>query len=507
MENTSKEVADICFFLEGTYPFVSGGVSTWVHSLIQGLSEFTFALVLIMPDEQVSEMKYELPPNVVSFDVIPLFRKEFNQRPILKKTFSKKTYQKIREFHESIPKRIFGRRELGAGVSKSFGSMLRNVHKDSWNIQSALYAKSTWNFMTSIYHSKSQDCSFVDYVSNWKYLHTAIFSILRFQPPKAKVYHTISTGYAGLLGAKSSITNQVPLFLTEHGIYNKERKIEIARSPWIFEKYRHLFRAEEETEIFKSIWMNAFHTMSKLCYDTSSEIITLFSGNQKFQLEDGADPEKMRVIPNGVYYDQLSKLKKEPQENKIIGFVGRVVPIKDVKTFIRAVSIVINAYPESEAWILGPTDEDQEYFDECKSLVDHLGLSAKIKFFGIVNILEFYPKLDVLVLTSISEAQPLVVLEGYSLGIPVVVTDVGSCKELVEGLGGEDKALGISGIVTGMTNPSETALGILYILKNEDEAKKMGEVAKKRVKQFYDMPILFESYRSLYQKYMTLEEA
>ena len=56
---------DICLILEGTYPYITGGVSTWVHTLISGLPDFDFSLVhLTVRDGQERVPKFDLPPNL-----------------------------------------------------------------------------------------------------------------------------------------------------------------------------------------------------------------------------------------------------------------------------------------------------------------------------------------------------------------------------------------------------------------------------------------------------------
>ena len=58
--------ADIGLLLEGTYPFVSGGVSSWVHEIITGLPELTFGIVFIgSSPEDYKPIRYKLPPNLV----------------------------------------------------------------------------------------------------------------------------------------------------------------------------------------------------------------------------------------------------------------------------------------------------------------------------------------------------------------------------------------------------------------------------------------------------------
>ena len=61
--------ADIGLLLEGTFPYVAGGVSSWVNQMIRGFPDIRFAVVFIGSlEEEYGEQKYELPPNVVHFE-------------------------------------------------------------------------------------------------------------------------------------------------------------------------------------------------------------------------------------------------------------------------------------------------------------------------------------------------------------------------------------------------------------------------------------------------------
>ena len=87
------------------------------------------------------------------------------------------------------------------------------------------------------------------------------------------------------------------------------------------------------------------------------------------------------------------------------------------------------------------------------------------------------------------------------MGIPVVSTDVGACRELLYGRTPEDQALGKSGLIAGITNSDEIGQAILRIWESEGLRKRMGEAGKKRVAQFYDKTSLDNNYRELYQHY------
>lgn len=180
--------------------------------------------------------------------------------------------------------------------------------------------------------------------------------------------------------------------------------------------------------------------------------------------------------------------------------LGRVVPIKDIKTFIRAMRIVVNRLPEAEGWIVGPTDEDPEYAQECRDLAESLGLEHSVKFLGFRKITEILPKVGLLVLSSISEGLPLVVLEGYAAGVPVVSTDVGSCRQLIFGQGAEDEALGASGDIVRIADPQALAEASLRLLQDPARWRSAQAAAIRRVERFYTQEQMFASYRDIYAR-------
>ena len=65
MSNSDKK-ADICLVLEGTYPYVPGGVSTWTHELIKAQSHLTFHIIALLPPNAKAKIRYKIPKNVLS---------------------------------------------------------------------------------------------------------------------------------------------------------------------------------------------------------------------------------------------------------------------------------------------------------------------------------------------------------------------------------------------------------------------------------------------------------
>jgi glycosyltransferase involved in cell wall biosynthesis len=122
------------------------------------------------------------------------------------------------------------------------------------------------------------------------------------------------------------------------------------------------------------------------------------------------------------------------------------------------------------------------------------------------NIAEILPKLGLVALTSISEAQPLVLLEAMAAGVPVLASDVGSCREIIEGATEQDKALGKAGEVVSIASPSDTAVQITNILNNDDKWHEYQSSGLKRVKAFYDESHMFARYDKLYKDTMSWPE-
>ena len=198
----------------------------------------------------------------------------------------------------------------------------------------------------------------------------------------------------------------------------------------------------------------------------------------------------------------MARSQRLQSETPTIGLIGRVVPIKDVKTFIRAISLLRQTMPDLRAYIIGPTDEDRQYYAECVTLVELLGLEHTITFTGQAKVEDYLPSLDILVLTSISEAQPLVILEAGAAGIPIVATDVGACRELIEGLPDETEALGHGGIVTPLASPASTADAIFTLLSDPNRYESASTAIKERVRIHYNETIQQHAYRNLYAQYL-----
>ena len=336
-------------------------------------------------------------------------------------------------------------------------------------------------------------------------MHAPLFVLANIAAglPPVRAVHAISTGYAGLLGAMIRLRRSIPFVLTEHGIYTKERKIDLAQATWMHDHNDDVCNTlHDEMGYIRGLWIKFYEQIGRMAYGQASPIVSLYEGNRQSQIADGAAAERTRVITNGINLQRYrTALERRPDTvPPILGLIGRVVPIKDIKTFIRTLRILVNGRPDIQGWIVGPEDEDPLYVTECKELATSLGLNDNVKFLGFQNVLDILPQLGLMVLTSISEALPLVVLEAFASGVPCLATDVGSCRELIEGRGGEDSALGAAGSVVFIADPEVTAEAALALLDDTARWHEAQRAGLARVKRYYDDKLMFSSYRGLYME-------
>ncbi|HOU52447.1 MAG TPA: GT4 family glycosyltransferase PelF [Myxococcota bacterium] len=487
--------ADVCMILEGSYPYVVGGVSTWIHDLVTSLSDVSFHLVHIgVGIESPRKMRYTLPPNVLQFQQIPLMESIPWRGPRFRQ--KRRSWEAVARFLE----------DLSRDDTSGFRDLLHALDPRSPEAitpYDVFHGKPFWNLLVQWYRQHFPDFSFLDYFWTLRFMALPLFRVLYAEVPPARLYHATCTGYAGLLGAVASIRTGAPLVLTEHGIYTNERMIEITQAQWIYRERTSSLVPTRQVGALQNLWMRKFEVLSRLSYAQATRIFTLYEGNRQMQIQGGAPPDRCEIIPNGIDLERYDAMHLARQE-KLRGpprvcMVGRVAPIKDVKTFIRAARMVHEEMPEVRFEVLGGTDEDESYLEECQRLVKVLSLKPVFDFPGAVDMKEHYPSISVLVLTSISEAQPFVLLEAMRVGIPVVATSVGACAELVLGSGSDDEALGPAGFITNVRSPRETADAILALLRDPEMARRMGETGRERVGRYYIRRKMLEEYRGVYR--------
>ncbi len=440
-----RQPADVCLIVEGCYPYVPGGVSAWIDWLMRTQPQTSFSIVALWPRPMGLTPRYQLPPNVIGLE--HLYLQDFGSRPTGREASAEQLH------HLAV---ALSRLTTAGGVDalSEVTTLIGELRKDM-RLEELFNSPSAWRVVLEMYGIEMPFGSFLHYFWAWRALLGGLFAVVEFPLPKAKLYHTISTGYAGLLAARAALETGRPALLTEHGIYTNERRIELLMADWVADTVDKGHALDDPRFDLRDMWVRAFEAYARTCYEGAAEVVTLYEDNQRAERALGADPSRLRVIANGIDLARFAGLEQAADDARpTMALIGRVVPIKDVKTFIAAAHVLRERIPDLRAQILGPLDEDEDYAAECRALVAALGLEGTVEFLGAVDVARHFPDIHVAVLTSLSESQPLVLLEAGAAGVPFVATNVGSCREIIEGRSDESPRLGAGGIVTPrLTSP------------------------------------------------------
>jgi len=463
----------VCLIIEGAYPYIVGGVSSWTQHMIKSLPEIDFVILSIMSGE-VGEFKYDLPENVVDVKTVYLDgyvafqKKQFVSEPVLNKK-NKKVISDFLQFDLSV--------DL-MEVQNIYDS--KRTLKDTANFTRSRFF---YKEMISHYKRKYSTLNFNQYMWSAKGMYSPFLEMMSIEIPSADIYHSLSAGYAGLLASLAKIRYNKPFILSEHGIYTRERQEEIIKATWV-------------DKVFKIVWIEFFNFISLMGYKYADVITSLFGDAKKLQAAYGADSKKCVVISNGVDTSKFT-VNRDEHEGFNVGFITRVVPIKDVLTAIRAFYLVNQKLSNVKFLVMGPTDEDDEYFEQCLELTAALGLEDVVEYLGVVNIKDYMSTLDVVMLSSVSEGQPLVLLEAMASGIPCISSDVGSCGEVL-GMHLEKKDR--CGMIFEPTKYSELADLIIQLERDEELRLLLGDNGAKRSSEVYDYKDMIKKYSKLYKK-------
>ncbi|MCK5819033.1 MAG: GT4 family glycosyltransferase PelF [Psychromonas sp.] len=491
-----SEQVDIMLIGEGTYPFIRGGVSSWIYQLIIGLNNFTFGLVFIgSQSKNYSEILYDLPENLVHIECHYLFD-QVNLNP-KKRKGCPYAMQVIDDLHESFQQGTSNKKINYDAIFEG------NFLQESMPYEDFMFGELSWEFIKKKYYQNANTVPFQEYFWSIRNMHQPIWlldNILK-KLPIMKVVHSPSTGYAGYLSATISQVYNVPFLLTEHGIYTRERKIDMMTAKWLEIDRPAIFSRPDQDDYLKNLWVGFFQKIGEISYCKASKVLSLFNAARDIQITLGAPAYKSEVIANGIDIDFYGKLieKRADKIPPIIGLIGRIVSIKDIHTFIRAIRVATTKLPEVQGWLIGPLDEDEKYVLECKSMVKVLKLENNIKFLGFQNIHEILPQLGLTTLTSISEGMPLVILESFAAGIPCIATDVGSCRELIQGgIDDEDVKFGCAGKVFSIANANEIGKSYVQYLTDKKLWASAQAAGLARVKKYYNKTLFLAKYRQLY---------
>ena len=466
----------VCIVSEGCYPYSTGGVSSWIHSMIQAFPNLEFFLVNVVSNrEQRGKFKYELPGHVTEVHEVYLQDGDWSR-------WRKNSRLKLKEEEWKAL------RSLMLNENVEWDTLFEIFRRWRFSLDRLLMGEDFLRIAVEVYQKRYSQIMFSDFLWTLRSMYIPLFLVMGTEIPEADVYHCVATGYAGIIGGMAAHFYGSRLLLSEHGIYTREREEELIRATWL-------------DGLYKNIWIEQFKKMSTLIYSRAETVMSLYPQARELQLDLGCPEEKARVIPNGISVERFRNLpgKSGEEAGKIyVGAILRVTPIKDVKTLIRAFADAKAEVPNLKLWLMGSLTEDASYAEECIELARALELSEDdLEFTGEINVLEYLGRMDFTILTSISEGQPIAMLESFAAGKPVIATDVGNCRGLIYGEEGDH--FGTAGILVHVMEQPEIANAIVELALHPQEREEMGRRGFRRVSARHRVEDMRRAYAELYE--------
>jgi glycosyltransferase involved in cell wall biosynthesis len=179
--------------------------------------------------------------------------------------------------------------------------------------------------------------------------------------------------------------------------------------------------------------------------DRPDAVIVNSKRGRAFHQQIGYRPQRWIELPNGVdtqrfrpCFDQREELRSSlgiRSAGPVIGLVARYHPMKDHQTFLQASARFLSDHPDARFVLCGTNCDGQN--ENLNQLISQAGLSGRVILLGCREDMEtIYPAFDVATLCSaFGEGFPNVLTEAMACGVPCVATDVGACREIIEGHG------------------------------------------------------------------------
>ena len=421
---------------EGTYPFNLGGVSTWCDQLLRGLPQHEFD-ILAVTGPNVAEPTFPRPDNARSLRTLPIWRPP--------EGLHRATGHERSAFLEALEGLLSFARLGGLETllvtpdGRSASAVEPGAHAADVAFADGLYTlallgsrvqlwplfedPSAWALVrTTLRTLTGRDVSVWEAALASQVLRATLVPVL-VVPAPADIAQTIANGLAAIPAYAAARYHRIPLMLTEHGVYLRERYL--------------AFASENDPPSIKLLRARFHRALATLIYTRADTVVSVSEFNRRWQIELGAAPERTRVIYNGVVPDAFPPASYETRATPTVAWVGRVDPLKDLGTLIDAFDRVRRSLHGAVLRLFGPVPFGNEaYHRELLRMIERLDVRGAVRFEGALSpVYPAYHAGDVVALSSVSEAFPYVPIEAMMCGRAVVATRVGGVPEAVSGVG------------------------------------------------------------------------
>jgi polysaccharide biosynthesis protein PelF len=484
---------------EGTYPFYWGGLSTWCHSLIRELPEIDFSLIAVAASS-TADVLFEMPANVVEFRPTPLWGVrnawELDRcRPLTNvRARRRRTTDDAVSRHFLPPFTIFFRQLFDA--ERDDDALIRAVQEMysffiDYDFDRTFRSEAVWSALVeqagAVFPGLADEHGLnrvepsvgeISAVAQWIY-HW--FFPLSRELPEVDVAHATMGGICSLVCVVAQAEFGCGFLLSEHGIYLREAYLA-----------EHGSRGSLFLKLFK---LGFARRMTEIAYARAEIVAPCCDYNHRWERRIGVPPERIRTAYYGMDPEALKPAirQRESDAAPIVAWAGRIDPLKDVETLLRAAAVALTIRPEIRFRLYGsapPGNED--YLDRCLALHRELHLGDAVTFEGhAASTVEVFAEADLVVLSSISEGFPYSTLEAMFSGKPVVATSVGGIREQVAPSCGR---------IVRPRDPQALGEAVLEVLDDMDAYDSLARAARERAASLFTLDRFRSTHRDLYDE-------
>jgi glycosyltransferase involved in cell wall biosynthesis len=480
---------------ESSYPYRVGGVSTWCESLVTGLTGVNFRILALIGEADATPI-YPIPKSVSELIPIPLW----GTREALEhqRDLGARELRRVRRAnYDDVVTRDLAP-EIGAFVASLFAEAPDPV--DVAQHIAALYrfflasdfdrtmrSATIWSAFLSAasdsYPAAAQRAGYEgaplglsDVVTGLHWLCHWLLPIAR-PLPDVDIVHTTMAGACTLPAVAMKLENGCGFIFSEHGIYLRET---------------YLREAPDNGSLFLKLFKVGFaRRMSEVSYVMADEVATCCDYNKRWEVRSGSTLERVSTVYYGLEPSSFVPSERVATATPVVTWVGRIDPVKDLETLLRAAAIVRAIHPAVVFRLHGAAAAGAgAYLERLLALRHELGLDDTVEMSGYTSDPQgAYDSADFVVLSSISEGFPYATLEAMLCAKPVIATDVGGISE----------QLGECGVLVEPGDPSAMAHALLELFDDPDRARELGQAARRRAEELFNNERFEHRYGELYR--------
>ncbi len=201
-------------------------------------------------------------------------------------------------------------------------------------------------------------------------------------------------------------------------------------------------------------------------------------------------PHKIVCIYNGVApLRRVPAERRPPSDGLTLVYVGRLEPVKNHVLLLEAFRIALTRAPELRLWMVGDGSQRSRLEDRAAGM----GIANRVTFWGQqADVAPFFSGAGIFIMSSRSEGLPTSLLQGFSLGLPAIVTDVGGMAEAVR--------TAEAGLIVPPAEAEPMAAAITQLAKDGVLRRRFSENAASAFARHFSLERMLDAYMNLYQR-------